>query len=102
MTYLKQINTFRLNRFSVANCRILNIWSSCIFNIKYIYDKNAVLALDDHHIDAYFYDSTSRHVKHTCKEFAEILKAMETWQQLLMEKIKCDRSPLSSQELIYN
>lgn len=63
----------------IESCRLINIFSACSLNIKYLYGKKVLLSLDDHIIDLYFYDHVKKYVKQTCNEFAEIQNAIEQW-----------------------
>lgn len=63
----------------IQKSAVIPIFSTSAVNIKYLYDKDLILPLDDGKVDKYFFNNRAPEIKKTCRFIAESIKNLDTW-----------------------
>lgn len=63
----------------LQNCTIIPIFSTSAVNLKYIYDKEVILPLDDYKIATYFYQNQISYVSKLHSMVSQSISRLESW-----------------------
>lgn len=63
----------------IAHCRLIAIFSTSCINLKYLYDKDIVLPLDDEHMSRYFKLAAREHISSNYRLMKQAMVNLDHW-----------------------